>query len=153
MSIKQVDAVVSIVTSLEGFQPGVKLTDAQRAEALQLIVDGLTSGEIDMSEKARAKYSEPKAMKTYASGLLTNWLNKSPALNGGIKYQAKNPGSRTGSVEYKQAIALKRHLESTGAEIPAELAEFIEANKPVKAEAKKELDLSSLPEELKQLVG
>jgi hypothetical protein len=153
MGIKQVDAVISVVTGLEGFVPGVKLTGEQRAECVKLLVSGLMSGEIEMSAEAKAKYSDEKSMKTYAGGLLTNWLNKSPVLNGGVKYEAKNPGSRSGSEEYKQALALKKYLIETGTEIPAELEQFIAEHAPVKVEKKKEVDVSALPEGLRKLVG
>lgn len=151
--MKQVDAVVSIVTGLEGFVPGVKLSSEQRAECVGLLVSGLLGGDIEMSAEARAKYSDEKSMKAYASGLLTNWLNKSPVLNGGVKYEAKNPGSRKGSEEFKQAVALKKYLIENGMEVPADLEGFIAEHTP-KTEAKaKVLATDALPEHLRKLVG
>src|ERR1017187_7779629 len=38
-------------------------------------------------------------LKAYVSGLQSNWLRKDKRLNGGVKYTAKNPGSRAGSTD------------------------------------------------------
>jgi len=149
--MKQVDAVVAIVSGIEGFTPGVKLTKEQKEECLTLITQGLVDGEIDMSAGARAKHDTPEKMRSYSVGLLDNWVRKSPELNGGVKYVAKNPGSRSGSNEYKQAIALKKYLAEQGKEIPTGLLMFIAANAPVKTE--KTVDISALPEHLQKLVG
>lgn len=149
--MKQVDAVVAIVSGLEGFVPGVKLSDAQRKEVMDLVVAGLVSGDIEMSDKARAKHDTEAKMRVYASGLVTNWLNKSKELNGGVKYVAKNPGARSGSDEFKQAVALKKYLTEKGLDIPAELEKFITEHTPVKTE--KVADVSALPEHLQRLVG
>jgi len=153
MSIKQVDAVVAIVSGLDGFVNGNTLTDAQRKEAVELITDGLVSGEIQMSTEARARHDNREKMRSYAGGLLNNWLRKSPELNGGTRYVPKNPGARSGGPEYKQALALKKHLEQQGVAIPAELEEFIAANAPTPKAKVKEVDVSALPEHLRTLVG
>lgn len=153
MSIKQVDAVVTIVSGLEGFVPGQELTDAQTDECVALLVQGLMSGEIQMGAEARAKHDSEKKMRTYAGGLLSNWLRKSKVLNGGVQYVAKNPGSRSGSAEYKQAVALKKHLVGKGNEVPAELEAYIAANAPVAKVTEKAVEVSALPEHLQKLVG
>lgn len=145
----QSKAVVEIVQSIVGVSTeAVTLNSDQRKQAINMLVAGLTSGEISLSKD----YSEAKA-RSYASGLLSNWLRKSPALNGGTKYVAKNPGSRSGSPEYKQAVALKAALTNRGDEVPAELIEFIESHKPQPKSTAKTLDTSALPEHLKSLVG
>lgn len=149
--MKQVDAVVSIVQGLEGFVPGKKLTREQMAETVSLVVEGLSNGDISLSEAARAKYDTVEKLRAYARGLIDNWLRKSPELNGGVKYETKNPGSRSGSAEYKQALQLKRVLIEQGKSIPAELEQFIAKHAPVAKTT--EVDLSALPEELKNLVG
>jgi len=40
-------------------------------------------------------------LRSYCSGLQSNWLRKDTRLNGGVKYVAKNPGSRAGSTDPK----------------------------------------------------
>jgi len=145
----QSKAVVEIVQSIVGVTAeAVTLTSEQRKEAIGMLVAGLMNGEISLSKE----YSEAKA-RSYASGLLSNWLRKSPALNGGVKHEVKNPGSRSGSPEFKQALALKAALIAKGSEVTAELEAFIEANRPQPKSAAKTVDLSALPEHLRSLVG
>lgn len=157
--LSQSQAVVSIVKSVLGesydISTATKLSSDQRSRCLDMLIAGFGQEGISMSADAKSKYSEPKKLKAYCSGLLTNWLNKSPELNGNTKYQAKNPGSRSGSTELKQALALKAHFEANDQELPPELIAFIEAEqaKITKPKTEKALDLSALPEELRNLVG
>jgi hypothetical protein len=144
---KAVVEVVQAIVGVDTTKPAV-LTSEQRKQAITMLAEGLMNGEINLSKD----YSEAK-VRSYASGLLSNWLRKSPALNGGTKYQAKNPGSRSGSQEYKQAVALRATLTQRGEEVPAELVEFIEAHKPQPKSTAKTLDTSALPEHLQSLVG
>lgn len=156
-AIKQVDAVIEAVKSVLGdaFVPGVKveLTKEQRASVVAMVTEGLTSGTVQFSPEARAKHEAAGTIKTYVGGLVTNWLAKSPELNGGVKHEIKAPGSRSESNELKQARALKAYLESRGEDVTA-VDSFIaklEADAAAKATKTKELDLSALPEELRAL--
>lgn len=146
----QVQAVVELVESVVEVVPGqaVELTDAQRKQVIDGLVSGFTKGEIQL----RSAYESETKLRTYCAGLLSNWLRKSPKLNGGEQYQAKNPGSRSGSAEYKQAMQLKKFLVSQNKSIPAELEQFITTNAPQPKVKTKQIDVSSLPEELKSLV-
>jgi hypothetical protein len=158
-TLSQSVACVEVVKSVLGarFVAGTDvksvITKEDRAEMITQLVGGFIGGEIQMSADARTKYSEEKALRVYCSGLLTNWLNKSKELNGGVKHEIKNPGSKSGSVELKQALALRKHFLDQGTEVPAELEAYIAENTPAKVEAKKELDLSALPEGLRNLIG
>lgn len=146
----QVEAVIELVESVVEIVPGqaVELTDAQRKQVIDGLVNGFTKGEI----KLRSLYDSDIKLRTYCAGLLSNWLRKSSKLNGGEQYQAKNPGSRSGSTEYKQAMQLKKFLVSQNKSIPAELEQFIATNAPQPKAKTKQIDVSSLPEELKNLV-
>lgn len=147
----QSQAVVEVINAVVNPQPGVKvtLTSEQKAQVRDILIQGFRAGEIRLAKD----YSD-KQLKSYTSGLIDNWLNKSKALNGNTTYQPKNPGSRSGSQEYKQALALRAHLSSEGKDIPAELEAFIEANKPQpKVKPTKELDISALPTHLQGLAG
>lgn len=156
-TLSQSQAVVSIVKSVVGESYDIsvptRLTIDQKSRCLDMLIAGFGQEGISMSADAKAKYSDAKKLKTYCASLLTNWLNKSPELNGNTKYEAKNPGSRSGSTELKQALALKAHLEANDQELPSELIAFIEAEqaKITKPKAEKTLDLSALPEELRHL--
>jgi hypothetical protein len=158
-AIKQVDAVVSAVKEVLGdaFIPGVKveLSKDQRSKVIDMVCAGLTEGTVQFSEAAKAKHSQAGTIRTYASGLTTNWLNKSKELNGNIEYAPINPGSRSNpelKQASKQAIELKAHLESVGQDSTAVTAYIaaLEAAKPTKS---KTLDVSALPPELQALVG
>lgn len=154
--ISQVNAVIESVKAVVQVREGerVQLTKDQRGNVIDSLVFGFKDGAIEMSEAAQAKYlSDDKALKVYVNGLLTNWLNKSPVLNGGTKYEAKNPGIRKGSDEYKQAIALKKHLLESGALVPVELEGFIAEHAPKSEPKVKTLATDALPEELRKLVG
>jgi hypothetical protein len=154
-AMKQVDAVVQAVKSILGddYNPAVKveLSKDQRQEVIALISQGLSSDTIQMSAEAKAKHTQANTIKTYASGLLTNWLAKSKELNGNIDYAPLNPGSRS-NPQLKQALELKAYLESIGQDttpVDTHIA-TLEAVKPTKT---KTLDLSALPPELQALVG
>lgn len=147
----QSQAVVEAINEVVNPQPGVKvtLTPEQKAQVRDTLIRGFRAGEIRL-----AKDYTDSQLRSYTSGLINNWLNKSKALNGNTTYQPKNPGSRSGSPEYKQAMALKAHLTSEGKDIPAELEAYIEANRPQpKAKPTKELDISALPTHLQGLAS
>jgi hypothetical protein len=124
-----------------------------------MLCEGLVGGTIQFSPEAKAKHEAKGTIKTYASGLLTNWLNKSPELNGNTKYEAKNPGSRSEPDQLKQARVLKSILvanmkDTTGVdELIAKCEAEIAETKAAKATKTKELDFSALPPELQALVG
>jgi len=158
-SIKQVDAVVGAVKSVLGdaYQVGVKveLTKEQRAEVIAIVQAGLENGTVQFSPEAKAKHEAAGTVRTYTSGLVTNWLNKSPELNGGTKYEAKAPGSRS-NPELKQAHALKAYMASLGQDttaVDAHIAKLEAEAEAKKAPKTKELDVSALPPELQALVG
>jgi len=100
--------------------------------------------------------NEQKNMNTYVIGLIANHLRKDTRLNGGDMYKPANPGSRAGQTdpEIKEARKLLKGFEEGSAEhtkistfINGRLAE-IKAAKQVTT-----IDVDSLPEELKGLVG
>lgn len=155
-AMKQVDAVVQAVKSILGddYNPAVKvaLSKDQRQEVITMLVDGLYCGTIQLSQEARAKHTVANdTLKSYASGLLTNWLAKSKELNGNTEYAPLNPGSRS-NPQLKQAYQLKAYLESLGQDT-SPVDAHISTLEAAKAPKAKTLDLSSLPPELQALVG
>jgi hypothetical protein len=95
----------------ERFQPGtdVKLSATKEDKhAIALIVaQGMLEGAVELSSEATQKYAlngVEQLTKKYVVGMVTNWFNKSKTLNGGVVYQAKNPGSRTKSPEPQPEI-------------------------------------------------
>lgn len=81
-------AVINVCGQVEGaYNP----TDAQRENIHAILFEGFKSGTIEL------KSPKPDAeLKRYCSSLTNNWLRKDPRLNGGNKYETKNPGSRAG---------------------------------------------------------
>ncbi len=158
MKLSQVASVVTFTKQIlgdawtEGTDVKSVVTKDQVNEIANLIADGMTSDEVDLSSEAKAKFDTRVKLVTYVKGMINNHYRKSKLLNGGSEYEIKNPGSRSGSVELKQALSLKAKIIADGKEIPESLEIFI-ANEQAKVVVKttKELDLSSLPEELRNL--
>jgi len=152
----QKEAVHSAVTSVlseagvsvnEGDNFATHLTRELRAQVTNILVEGFNSGSIAL-DKSFASESD---LRTYCSGLTSNWLRKDTRLNGGMKYEAKNPGSRVGSSDVQ--LKAMRALLSTKSD-PSEQAEiqsFIDARvAEIKVSRKpaKSIDFSALPAEL-----
>lgn len=166
MSISQKAGVyVAIMNVLA--EAGVSFDDGQtpdakellgktgRQQVVALVTEGLLSQEVDMTEESRAKYTDEKSMKKYADGLVGNWLKKDTRLNGGGKYEAKNPGSRAGSGD-EQIRELKklRTVKADDAEIVAAIDEAIALRTAEIGQAKAKtitVDASKLPEQFKHL--
>ena len=93
--MKQKDAVFAALVAVFGQIEGnvnATITKEQRAQVNVILFEGFRSGEIDLDREF-----DDKGLKTYCSGLQSNWLRKDLRLNGGVEYEAKNPGSRAGS--------------------------------------------------------
>jgi hypothetical protein len=140
------------VTVNEGDSVSIHLNRELRSQITNILVEGFNAGTIAL-DKTFASESD---LRTYCSGLTSNWLRKDTRLNGGTKYVAQNPGSRVGSGD--ASLKAMRALLSTKTD-PAEQAEiqaFIDTRvAEIKATRKsaKEIDISALPEELKHLVN
>jgi len=95
----QKEAVFTAVASITSIEDNtVSLTTDQRAQVISIVAAGFEANEISMSEAACVKYlGNPTELRKYSSSLVNNWLRKDTRLNGGAKYETKNPGSRAGS--------------------------------------------------------
>jgi hypothetical protein len=136
----------------------VELTQNQKKTVIAMIAQSFHSGDTEMKESAREKYDTVEKLESkYVPGLLNNWLRKDTRLNGGVKYQAKNPGSRQGSSdpvirELKKLLANvdDEQKEAVQAEIDKRLGEL----KELQAEKRKQsIDASKLPEHLRHLAS
>jgi hypothetical protein len=166
MSMKQSAAVVAAAKEIlgESFQEGVDIktyvTKEQRASIIDLVTDGIVEGDVDFSDAARAKYADRKSIRGYVSGMVTNWFNKSKELNGGTKFEYKNPGSRAGMGD-AQLRELKKLLTrlaaaSASSEDLARVSEAIaEREATVKAAkaSKVEVNGDAIPEHLRDLLS
>ena len=168
--MRQNEAVIHFTKQVlgEGFQAGVNvrtyITKEQRAIINNLMVEGFLSGDVELNERSNSKLENSSALKNYATGVVSNWFNKSKELNGQVTHAIKNPGSRTNE-QMKQALALRKSLLEEGAdqvkldEVEAFISSIkasILASKPVKQPRQKktkQIDLSALPEQFHSLVG
>lgn len=92
--------------------------------------------------------SDEVSLRKYVPGLVNNWVRKDLRMNGGTKYEAKNPGSRTGSGDeklknLKALLAVVTDPEAKIA-VQAEIDKRIEELKP-----KVEINEALIPEHLR----
>ena len=107
--MKQNDAVFQAVCSVldaQSFDSAVRLSKEQKNMVIEMVTDGILNGGVDFSTEAKAKHDTHDKVKSYTTGMVSNHLRKDKRLNGGEKYEIKNPGSRTGSSD-AQLKALK----------------------------------------------
>lgn len=150
--MNQKEAVYQAVINTIGLPDdgcAVGATKEQRAVLNNILCEGFKAGSISYD----GAIPEDKELRAYVSGLVSNWLRKDNRLNGGVKYTAKNPGSRTGSTDPQvKAMRLLLATKTDAAEreeIQAFIDERVAELKPSKSV---EIDVSALPEELKHLV-
>lgn len=130
------------------------LSKEQRKEVIELVTTSISIFETEFSESARAKYDTFDKIKGYVNGMVSNWLRKDVRLNGGDKYETKNPGSRAGGGDeiLKNLKALKStltddiHIQAVEGEISKRQAEL--SKKKIV-----EVDLSKIPDELRKQLG
>jgi hypothetical protein len=164
MSFKQVDAVIHYTKQVlaDQFQPGVPVasyvTKEQRSDIALLVADSIITGETQMSDEARTKYQDQAKLLVYVHGMVKNWFAKSKELNGNVKHEYKNPGSRAGQgdAKLKELKALKANLVAAGNhEGAAKCDEFIAKRmaelKP--ATEAKAINPDLIPDELKDLIA
>lgn len=144
--MNQKEAVFSAVVNVCGpvGDGAVLPTKEQRAQINLILFEGIRSGTIEMRTE-----KDDSDLRDYVSGLASNWLRKDKRLNGGVKHEAKNPGSRAGQGD-DQLTALKG-LKATLVDATqiAEVQTYIDARVAQLAAAKaKPIDFSVLPADL-----
>ena len=128
------------------FKAVVEVT-GHTGEGVTILFEGFRSGTIELDREFT-----DQELKSYVSGLQSNWLRKDKRLNGGIAYVAKNPGSRAGSGD-PQLKAMRGLLASlTDPTERAEVQRYIDQRVAELSKAKQpEIDVNSLPAELAHL--
>jgi hypothetical protein len=114
----------------------------ERALVTEILCAGFKAGTIALKDTPsnQAKLDDDAKLRSYCSGLQSNWLRKDKRLNGGIKYEPKNPGSRTGSTDpqvkaMRNLLAIRTDLSAEDKkEIQAKIDERVAKVKPVQAE-------------------
>lgn len=133
--------------SYEGSSAKAVMTKEHRAQVNTILFAGFRAGEIELDgDKTDTE------LKSYVSGLQSNWLNKAKELNGGVQYAAKNPGSRAGSAD-PQVKALRALLASkTDSSERDEIEGYIDSRLQEIGQTKKtktvEVNFADLPTEL-----
>lgn len=156
--LSQKEAVYNAVKSVlaesnQSHEDGQKceLSKDQRAQVISIVTTGFENGEVEMK-------SSQENVKSYTSGLVSNWLRKDKRLNGNTKYQPANPGSRTGQSD--PTVKNLRLLLTTvpeGSEaheaIQAKIASRVAEIKAEKAKSKaKDIDFDAIPADIKALL-
>ena len=144
--MKQSDAVFAAVVSVMGQQDGAyKPTTEQRKQVHAILFAGFETGKIQLGREF-----DPEYITKYIPGLTSNWLNKDKRLNGGTKYEAKNPGSRTGHsdpmIKAMRGLLATKTDDSERAEIQAFIDKRLAEIAPAKTVT---INVDDLPEELK----
>lgn len=147
----QKEAVFVAMTSIVGSFDGACVpTKEQRAQVNAILCEGFKAGKITLDRE----YTDSD-LKQYVSGLISNWLRKDTRLNGGSKYEAKNPGSRAGSSD-PQLKAMRALLTTDiTPEEKAEVQEYIDARVKEISVTKqaKIVDFNALPADLQAKFG
>jgi len=148
--MNQKEAVYKAVTAVkktQSFDGPVTLSRDERDQVSKLVAESFTKGEVAFADGPR----EGKELSSYVSGLISNWLRKDNRLNGGVQYQPKNPGARTGSgdeaVKAMRALMQATTDPTAKKEIQAEIDKRLAALKP-----RKEIDINQIPEHLRKYV-
>ena len=151
--MNQKEAVFTAVVSVCGLiDSGIAYAPSkeERAQVNLILFEGFKAGTIQMDgEKTDSD------LKSYVSGLQSNWLRKDKRLNGNIQYVAKNPGSRAGSSD-PQLKAMRTLLSTLTSESErAEVQSYIDARVGEIAVTKqaKTVDFSALPADLAAKFG
>ena len=128
----------------DGMDVGPHMDKSRRAIVNDILFHSFRAGEIKLDREFT-----DKDLKTYVSGLQSNWIRKDTRLNGGAKYEAANPGSRAGSGD--ATLKAMRNLLVTleNADDKAEVQGHIDAHLETIAKSKvKSIDWTKLPPEL-----
>lgn len=142
----QKEAVFSAVKNVCGEQESYVPSKEQRAQVSQILFEGFRAGTIELDRE----YTDTD-LKSYVSGLQSNWLRKDKRLNGNVSYVAKNPGSRAGSgdasLKAMRALISTLTSESDKAEVQAHIDARVQEINAGKAK-KVSVDFSALPADL-----
>lgn len=160
--MKQKEAVYKTVCECIGQERTEKdealtLTAEQKTTIRGILFQGFRDEQIELKEEKKPKLSDDKWLSAYVSGLLNNWMRKDNRFNGGVKYVARNPGSRAGAgdavlkelrklakIHANDDVKMKeinKHIEKRKEEIAAD------------KNSKIEVDMSKIPAGLRNLVS
>lgn len=147
MKMNQKEAVFAAICNVTGHtgEGAVVISKEQRAQVNAILFTSFREGKISLDRE----FSDSD-LKSYVSGLQSNWIRKDKRLNGGTKYTAKNPGSRAGSTDASLKAMRNLLTTLTNDEDRAEVQAAIDARISELAITKqaKVVDFSALPADL-----
>jgi len=139
-------------TGTEIHNNSLEMAKEDLQSVVMIVTHGLLAGTIEMRAESRAKYPDEKSMKKYTTGLVNDFFRKDKRVNGGTKYEAKNPGSRASDPVIKELNKLKT-LHEGNDEVLASIDEEIATRQAAKTETKKIIINEELvPESLKRFI-
>jgi hypothetical protein len=168
--MKQREAVYSATKSVladagikfeDGADISLVMTEGLRSKITAIVCGGFKAGTVDLKDTPsnKTKLSSEPELNSYVSGLISNWFRKDIRFNGGVSYEPKNPGSRTGSTDPQLKALRQLHKQFLG--VDAEKATQIQghinsrlamiATDKVKKAAS--IDLTSIPADLLATLG
>lgn len=122
-------------------------TEAQKREVHDRVFMAFKTG---VTTKSSGGTDDASLLK-YIPGLVNNWVRKDLRLNGGVKYTAKNPGSRSGGGD--EMIKNMKILLGATTDPEARLAIQAEIDKRMEElKPKVTINVDALPEALRHLV-
>jgi len=146
----QKQVVINAIIEVMGSTDTKNMSSDEQKQILDIIAVQLVE---QNCVSADAKFKDVASLrKHYVSGLLNNWIRKAPELNGGVKYEAKNPGSRTKDPTLQALKAIVAQFTAdNNPNLPAAIEEYnkcLDALNKAKAKTKVvEIDFSALPAE------
>lgn len=145
--MSQKEAVFVAVCNVTGHtgEGQVAISKEQRGQVNAILFESFRAGNIELDRE----YTDSD-LKSYVSGLQSNWLRKDKRLNGGTQYVAKNPGSRAGSTDASLKAMRALMTTLTTDEEKAEVQGYIDARISEISATKqaKTVDFSALPADL-----
>lgn len=157
--LSQKEAVFQAISKVLGeagveFVEGTDVKDLMTRERRAAVATILVSGFQAKSITCDKEFADEAELKSYVSGLQSNWIRKDTRLNGAVAYKAKAPGSRAGSGD-SQLKALRGLLKTVTTEAERnEIQGYID-NRLAELNANKapSVDVSALPAELQAKYG
>jgi hypothetical protein len=131
----------------------VELTKDETKTVVLMVAEGIHAELIEMKAESRAKYNTVDLLRTkYVPGLVNDFFRKDKRVNGGDKYETKNPGSRASDPVVKELNKLVE-LHAGNDEVIAAIQAEIATRQAAKNETKKiVINESLVPDSLKQFI-
>lgn len=126
------------------------ITKEMHKSIVALVVQGFNDNKVVLREDF-----DTSKLQSYTTGMVSNWHKKDKRLNGGIKHEVKNPGSRAG-ISNPQIKEVKKLLDmqEVGSEsysiVKKEHDRLVEEHKASR-QKKPSINIDDLPEELRHL--